>query len=1189
MNSRSYIRVAVFIFGLSAVIFPRSARAEMLRQEGISPKKAASTQDAAPKFVPGQLIVKLKDGRTIQDVQDLNSKYGVKNTDTVFGKTPLPEEKLQALRDKLAGYETGAHASWYWQMDANSQEYKDYSAKIEKEKALLQKEIRAQEALLERLAQRKARAGANTPAPGLENVYILSGAASSDIRAMVAEYSSHPAVAYAEPNYLAQISFVPSDPQYTQQWAHQKTKAETAWDITRGRQDVIVAVIDTGAAYDHEDLAENIWRAPSGAPGKDFVNMDTASLIEAGFTLVDGEDYTGEDDDPADFNGHGTHCAGIVAADENNGVGVAGICPDCSVMPLRAGFSIYHPFYGNTGLLDTMAVVRSIEYADANGAHVISMSFGGSFASETEKLALDAAYANGMILIAAAGNSNSSSESYPAAFDSVLSVAATDQNDNRASFSNYGDWVDVSAPGVAILSTVPTQATLGNASGYASLSGTSMACPYVAGLAGLVLSTDPQLSRDAVRDRLIYSSDDLGNAGKDDSFGWGRVNAHWAVRLGGSNIGIDAPAHNGFVRGAFEIRGSAFTESGFQRYELLLAPEDQPQNITTIASSTATVRNGRLGTFDSRTIGDKKYILTLKVSLTDGKIIRIPVPVTVDNVSEPPVLMPRKNQGVVVGKPFTFTLEATDPDDPAFPVTGPWGKLSCSAQNLPAGATFDEETQTLSWTPSESERGNFATTFTVRDNEHTTTQTVTFSTVTLKNLFHAPTATWNRLSRNALVWTDERDQIWRLFCYDFATQQERQLTDGTDDFITGLHEDTAVFISRIRNAQGEWEGNDVSVVDVPSGAVRKLTHDAAYQQDAAIHAGTVVWSDYRYNNINGEIFSYDLGSSAETRLTETAAGESMPLIDAHRIAWAEYANNYCDIYVRERSGGQAVKLPIQDRPLYSYYSNIFAMDDGRVAWIGVKDQKQDLRIHDVATGETEQVTDDGSEKFFVAIEGDKVLWTDSRHVIPDAFYTNFDIYLYDLQTGTETRLTDTPGQEQMSSIHGDKISWCEFGSGVYLAQIFFAPQITTVSPAQADRGAMVTVNGKNFGDERTDESAVRLSGADLRIVSWSNTQITCTVPEDAESGELWVATPGGESNRVTLTIGGGGLNLGDVSGDGKVSAYDAALAAQFAVELITLSPDQQDRAEVSGDGRVSSYDAALIARYSVGLISEFPR
>jgi len=306
------------------------------------------------------------------------------------------------------------------------------------------------------------------------------------VTSFVEEVRAAGLASYVEPNMKIQAQFVPNDPYWNVQWAPQKIGADWAWNTTVGNSSLLVAVIDTGIYYYHNDLAANYVPL-----GYDWVNMDA---------------------NPLDDNGHGTHCAGIIAAVLNNSIGIAGLA-QVRVMAEKVLTS------SGSGYTDWVA--NGIIHATDKGADIISMSLGGYSDSELLHEAIRYAYDHGVLVIAAAGNDDTSVRAYPAGYDEVIAVAATDQYDNKAWWSNWGDWIELAAPGVEIYSTVPL--------GYASESGTSMACPHVAGVAALIWSLHPDKTRDWVRLWLRYTADDLGDNGFDVYYGYGRVNARKAV------------------------------------------------------------------------------------------------------------------------------------------------------------------------------------------------------------------------------------------------------------------------------------------------------------------------------------------------------------------------------------------------------------------------------------------------------------------------------------------------------------------------------------------------------------------------------------------------------------------------------------------------------------------------------------
>ena len=359
-------------------------------------------------------------------------------------------------------------------------------------------------------------------------------------------------VEWVEPNYVSSTFFTPNDPYFPLQWGLTKIQADRAWDISTGNPNIVIAIIDTGVDYDHIDLANNIWYNPGEIPNNsldddgngyidDYMGWDFISVNSNAIPTPDPyEDIGPPDNNPMDFHGHGTHCSGIASSVTNNSTGVAGIAGTCKIMCLRAG---YKTSTGG-GSLPYSDSARAIEYAADNGAKVISMSWGSTTASGTIQTVVEYARTKGCIMVAAAGNDGKNMPNYPAAFPGVISVAASDQDDLRASFSNYGDWVDIAAPGKDIYSTKYNSSQNNNTYGYSS--GTSMATPLVAGAAALLLAQNPNLTADLVLQRLLDTADPINwNVSAPTK----RLNIYRALWLGSLSIAINSPSNNAKIKG----------------------------------------------------------------------------------------------------------------------------------------------------------------------------------------------------------------------------------------------------------------------------------------------------------------------------------------------------------------------------------------------------------------------------------------------------------------------------------------------------------------------------------------------------------------------------------------------------------------------------------------------------------------
>jgi type VII secretion-associated serine protease mycosin len=334
-----------------------------------------------------------------------------------------------------------------------------------------------------------------TRAPGSAFI-VVDAPAGRTAEQFARTYRGRNGVTYAEPDRIRTAQFAVDDPLYGSQWGLPRVGAPSAWNVTRGAG-VVVAVIDTGVDFTHPDLRASLLTTC----GYDFVNRDA---------------------DPTDDNGHGTHVSGIVAATANNGLGGCGAAPEAKVMPIKV--------LGADGSGSDSDVALGIRWAASHGAKVINMSLGGEGSSYTIDQAVAYAESRDVVIVAAAGNGDGAhnplylTDFYPASAPGVLGVGATTSSDGIAPFSNYGPYVDVSAPGVDILST-----TFGPAHGYASWSGTSMATPFAAGALALIRSRFPSYTWDQAAARLESTARDLGAPGRDDHFGYGRIDIASAV------------------------------------------------------------------------------------------------------------------------------------------------------------------------------------------------------------------------------------------------------------------------------------------------------------------------------------------------------------------------------------------------------------------------------------------------------------------------------------------------------------------------------------------------------------------------------------------------------------------------------------------------------------------------------------
>lgn len=374
-------------------------------------------------------------------------------------------------------------------------------------------------ARMQKLLLRRQRATAGTTAPDLGRAYRirLDLGADQSLEEALAAYRSRPDVEYAELNPVISICALPDDPLYAEQWALGKIQAPDAWDTCRGAGEIVVAVIDTGVDCNHRDLQGNMWINEAELNGVADVDDDRNGYVDD----VYGYNFAHGDNDPADDHGHGTHCAGTIAAVGNNGLDIAGVCWTARIMALKV--------LGATGDGNAADAVPAIYYAVANGADVISGSWGSEEDSSVLGEAIAHAHREGVIVVAAAGNKGSTKPYYPAAYPEVISVTATEANDRRWYLSNFGDWVDMAAPGRQVLSL----RAKGTSSGVirdeftGQLSGTSTAAPQVSGACALLLSANPLLTCDELQEMLTTTGDPIESGICASN---GRLNVYKALR-----------------------------------------------------------------------------------------------------------------------------------------------------------------------------------------------------------------------------------------------------------------------------------------------------------------------------------------------------------------------------------------------------------------------------------------------------------------------------------------------------------------------------------------------------------------------------------------------------------------------------------------------------------------------------------
>ena len=350
----------------------------------------------------------------------------------------------------------------------------------------------------------------------LQNIYRIEFEDIQQVESVLNSLNNNANVEYAERVPLLKKTLSPNDPNYnsSSQWSLFQINASNAWDVGTGNASIKVAIVDDAVEITHPDLAPVIWSNTAEVAGNGIDDDANGYIDDINGYDVANDDNNPNPDSPISSYDHGTHVAGIAGAATNNNLGVASIGHNLTLLPVKSTNSSSFVTHGYEGIM----------YAVAAGADVINMSWGGSGSSITAQNIISYAFGQGIVLVAAAGNDNVSTVFYPAGYSEVISVASTTYGDAKSSFSNFGTWIDISAPGSAIYSTVP-------GGGYQTKQGTSMASPLVAGLAGLMLSLNPSLSPADIESCILSTADniDASNSNYIGELGAGRINAFQAM------------------------------------------------------------------------------------------------------------------------------------------------------------------------------------------------------------------------------------------------------------------------------------------------------------------------------------------------------------------------------------------------------------------------------------------------------------------------------------------------------------------------------------------------------------------------------------------------------------------------------------------------------------------------------------
>ncbi len=1023
---------------------------------------------------------------------------------------------------------------------------------------------------------------------GLFRIYNIKLPENISVEKAVGLLNSQLEVEYAEPNYIGKPCFVTDFPYfktsntwdqgYQDFWNLEKLKCEDAWRISDG-EGVVVAVIDGGVDYNHPDLKGNMWVNEAEKTGKPGIDDDGNGYVDD----IYGYDFSDDNAETMDQYGHGTHVAGIIAA---NG-GIVGVAPKAKIMALRA-------WGGKKGGISSY--LNSIYYAVNNGAKVINCSWGilGPIQSLTD--AFHYAHDKGVVCVAAAGNDYADvRDTAPANIDTVIAVAATNQEDKKCDFSNFGEKIDFAAPGgdsnvfmhsaedytmkgvnekkANIISLrlfnsdyifgwpassyergdifFPTRRD--EQSLYCRLSGTSMSSPHAAGVAALLISKSLSKGRamhpDVVRKIMQITSDNLGIP----DLGHGRINAYEAVNLD-LDLSFALPQQGGFVRGLVDIRGNAYLgESIRGNYKIFCSPKNPPGKTETIATGTTSVTDGRLGSWNTLAVGDDgkyitpdgEYILTLEIYPKGLEVVRCSINVAVDNLSDAPKFTSANSKVAVIGRRLQFKVEAKDNDDPK----GPYGsKLEYQAANLPRNADFNPQTQIFTWTPSENDKGVYALIFSVTDGRHPVAQGFTLTTLYIEETQITNDINYQgkpSIYEDKIVWQDKRyDNNGDIYLYDLSLplsqrHQERLTSVGFQDdpFIQG---------QRIVWQDYRTGNFEVYMYDFlkPEGQREiQITKDNSYKRQPRIYGDKIIWQDNRNGNM--DIYLYDAALPASERLFRLTTNSKKQIsgsiydkisgsIYEDKIVWQDWRHE--DGHLWEDSNIYLYDFTKkQESPLItdsSYQLNPVIYKD-KVVWEDSRNANSDIYLYDLTKKEEIQVTPNFSNQLSPDIYEDKIVWSDYRYGEPN-------IYMYDLSKQQEIRISDSSAGQSLPKIYGNRIVWQDERNGnsdIYIAEFFYAPKIISVSSSSLGNEQIVTIQGENFGYEQGKNSKViPLDGRVLTVQSWSDTKIICKVSNDVSLSSVRSITP---VNRQAISVKvntAGGESNGGCSGGNIIIA-----------------------------------------------------
>ncbi|MBI5207760.1 MAG: S8 family serine peptidase [Candidatus Firestonebacteria bacterium] len=928
-------------------------------------------------YIPGQLIVKLREveiqeeslndtlnnstihRKALERIQDLNIKYNITSIEKVFKDSDTPLFTLKNLKNKLRGLKKEDKA----------------------EREILEQGIKAQEKLISHLDERRKRAPKNIKTPDLNNTYILNTSKDTDILLMAKEYKANPDVVYAEPNYIFKVNMIPNDTYYMKKgswgqdyddlWGLKKIDAEHAWDTSLG-DDIIVAVVDTGIDYNHNDIKSNIWINKSEVPNNSKDDDNNGYIDD-----VKGWDFAGKnmdsskpDNDPMDGLGHGTHVAGTIAAVGNNNLGIIGVAPLAKVMAVKALDDDF-----GAGTISTLS--SGIKYAARNGADVINCSWGGFGSPSTLEDAINYAVYEGCIIIAAAGNENMNVSHFsPANNINVMAIASVDHDDKKSDYSNWGFNVDVSAPGgdseddsikrtyENILSLKSNQTDLyGDGTNivdnvYYRARGTSMATPHAAGLAALIIKAYPDITNTEIKGRMIATCDALS----EDYYGQmgaGRINAYKALTEKSKPFfKIQEIVDIEEIEGD----GDQLLEAG-EKVKLIIKLKNVWMDASAVSAalssanpniSSIIVSSCDFGAINSNESKDNSTIPFIfqiaKTRISSDTKVEFNLLIQTDNSYTQKLSF---KIGLGIKKIHSNKFENWDP------------------------YIFDNK---IVWEDGLNDNSNIA----LYDLE--TDKNIQINT---DNNYQKYPVIYN----DKIVWISYVNDNFDVYLYDLHTQKISRLTnDIYYQYLPFIYGNSIVWMHE-RN-----KNFDIRLYDLNTNKFTDITETSNIEFEPHIYGSKIVWGEEQYTSDESYIsyiYLYDIETKNKTKITNNQTYCAEPRIFRNYIIWTDFfRNDNADIYMYDigKSKETQITNDLKDQSASSIFGS-------KIVWMDYRNNNNDIYLYDLDTKKETQITSDFSSQIYPSISGNRIVWMDDR-------YGNFDIYMTEIPIDSTLIISD---------------------------------------------------------------------------------------------------------------------------------------------------------------------------------------